>query len=98
MRRIGLIGCSGIVQKTHAIGYRALEGMAEVAALADVSVANRSSAGDLFGVPPEHRYADYREMLSGAAVDTVVIATPHAPRLPRGAGGRGRRGGQGRDL
>jgi UDP-N-acetyl-2-amino-2-deoxyglucuronate dehydrogenase len=79
-RRIGLIGCGGIVQRTHAIGYRALgdEGLVELAALADVSETNRAASGDLFGVPAGQRYADYREMLARAPVDTVAIATPHA--------------------
>lgn len=80
MRRIGLIGSGGIVQRTHAIGYRALgaAGMAGVAALADLSERNRAVAGDLFGVPEMQRYADYREMLARAPIDTVAIATPHA--------------------
>jgi UDP-N-acetyl-2-amino-2-deoxyglucuronate dehydrogenase len=80
MRRIGLIGSGGIVQRTHAVGYRALaaEGLAEVAALADVSERNRAAAGELFGVPEAQRYADYREMLAHAPIDTVAIATPHA--------------------
>ncbi len=80
MRRIGLIGGGGIVQRTHAIGYQALvaEGLAEIAALADVSEQNRAAAGQLFGIPENQRYADYREMLSHAPIDTVAIATPHA--------------------
>lgn len=80
MRRIGLIGSGGIVQRTHMAGYRALAaaGLAEVAALADPSERNRDAAGDLAGVPAAQRYADYREMLARAPVDTVAIATPHA--------------------
>ncbi len=78
MRRAGLIGCGGIVQRSHALGYRALAGKVEVAALADVSEANRERAGALFRVAPAQRYADYRDLLASAPVDTVVIATPHA--------------------
>ena len=80
MRRIGLIGSGGIVQRAHSVGYRALaaSGAAEVAALGDPSEANREKAGALFGVPAAQRYADYREMLAKAPIDTVVIATPHS--------------------
>jgi predicted dehydrogenase len=78
MRSIGLIGCGGIVQRTHALGYQALKGRVQIAALADPSAANRASAGALFGVPVEQRYEDYQAMLAAAPVDTVVIATPHS--------------------
>lgn len=78
MRQIGLIGSGGIVQRTHAVGYTALAGQARVAALADVAEQNRERAGALFGVPADQRYADYRELLARAPIDTVVIATPHS--------------------
>lgn len=78
MRRIGLIGSGGIVQRSHSIGYRALAEQAAVAALADPSEVNREKAGALFGVPAAQRYDDYRDMLARAPIDTVVIATPHA--------------------
>lgn len=77
MRRVGLIGCGGIVQRTHAIGYQALTGEVQITALADVSEGNREAAGGQFGVPPEQRYADYQDLLARAPIDTVVIATPH---------------------
>ena len=77
MLRIGLIGAGGIVQKTHAIGYRALGADYQVTALADPSEFNQSLAGEQFGVQKEHRYADYRNMLSSIDLDVVVIATPH---------------------
>jgi len=78
MQRVGLIGCGGIVQRTHAVGYRALRGHVEIAALADVSDGNRTKAGEQFGVRETQRYADYRDLLAHAPIDTVVIATPHA--------------------
>ena len=80
MRRVGLIGCGGIVQRSHVLGHRAAAdaGVAAVVALADVSAANRESGGQLFGVPEAQRYADYRDMLARAPIDTVVIATPHS--------------------
>ena len=76
--RLGLIGCGGIVQITHARAYRALTGTVQVTALADVVPENLQKVGDLFDVPTESRYADYHEMLEHAALDVVTIATPHS--------------------
>ena len=76
--RLGLIGCGGIVQNTHARAYRALSDTVQVTALADVVPENLQSIGDMFDVPTEARYTDYREMLAQAAIDVVTIATPHS--------------------
>lgn len=75
--RLGLIGCGGIVQNTHARAYRSLENTVRVTALADVVPENLENIGEQFHVPPEKRYTDYREMLEHGAVDVVVVATPH---------------------
>ena len=76
--RLGLIGCGGIVQNTHARAYRALSETAQVTALADVVPENLQKVGELFNVPSEKQYIDYREMLEHAAIDVVTIATPHS--------------------
>ncbi len=76
--RLGLIGCGGIVQNTHARAYRALSDNVQVTALADVVPENLQNIGDMFDVPTEARYTDYREMLAQAAIDVVTIATPHS--------------------
>ena len=76
--RLGLVGCGGIVQNTHARAYRALTDTVQVTALADVVPDNLQKIGELFGVPTENRYTDYREMLEHAAIDVVTIATPHS--------------------
>ena len=36
-----------------------------------------SRVGQTFGVPPDQRYADYRDMLANAEIDVVTVATPH---------------------
>ena len=61
--RLGLIGCGGIVQNTHARAYSALTDTVQVTALADVVPENLQNIGERFNVPVENRYADYREML-----------------------------------
>ena len=76
--RLGLIGCGGIVQNTHARAYRSLRDTVKVTALADIVPENLQKIGELFGVPTENRYADYREMLEHAALDAVTVATPHS--------------------
>ena len=76
--RLGLIGCGGIVQITHARAYRALSDTVQVTALADVVPENLQKVGEMFDVPTEHQYMDYREMLAHAAIDVVTIATPHS--------------------
>jgi predicted dehydrogenase len=91
MRRVGLIGAGGIVRRTHAVGYAALgaggdapggagggEAAVRIVAVADPAAASRDAAGAQFGIAPGQRYADYRDLLARAPVDTVVIATPHA--------------------
>ena len=76
--RLGLIGCGGIVQNTHARAYRAVSETVQVAAVVDVVSENLQKVGELFNVPTENRWTDYREMLAHAALDVVTIATPHS--------------------
>ncbi|MCY3724499.1 MAG: Gfo/Idh/MocA family oxidoreductase, partial [Candidatus Poribacteria bacterium] len=76
--RLGLIGCGGIVQNTHARAYRSLPETVKVTALADIVPENLQKIGDMFNVPTENRYTDYREMLGQATIDAVTVATPHS--------------------
>ena len=76
--RLGLIGCGGIVQKTHARAYHSLTETVKITALADVVEDNLQKVGEDFDVPETHRYSDYRDMLTEAEIDAVTIATPHS--------------------
>ncbi len=75
--RLGLIGCGGIVQGTHARAYLSLPDTVKVVALADIVDDNLRQVGSTFDVPEAQRYNDYRDMLANAEIDAVTIATPH---------------------
>ena len=51
--RLGLIGCGGIVERTHARAYRAASETVQITALADVVPENLQKVGELFNVPTE---------------------------------------------
>ena len=76
--RLGLIGCGGIVQKTHSRAYLALQETVKVTSISDVVSENVQIVGDQFDVPIKNRYTDYREMLAKNEIDVVTIATPHS--------------------
>ena len=76
--RLGLIGCGGIVQKTHARAYLALSETVKITALADVVPENLQIVGNQFDIPTQNRFTDYRDMLAKAGIDAVTIATPHS--------------------
>ena len=76
--RLGLIGCGGIVQKTHARAYHSLKDTVNISAVADVVEENLLKVGEAFYVPENQRYSDYRDMLEKGELDAVTIATPHS--------------------
>lgn len=76
--RLGLIGCGGIVQKTHARAYHSLKDTVNISAVADVVEENLLKVGEAFDVPENQRYSDYRDMLEKGELDAVTIATPHS--------------------
>lgn len=76
--RLGLIGCGGIVQKTHARAYHSLTETVKIAAIADVVEENLQKVGSEFDVSENDRYLEYRDMLEKAELDVVTIATPHS--------------------
>lgn len=77
MLRLALIGAGRTVVIGHAPALQALQDEYRVVAIADQSAESLEDAGILLGVPPAHRYADYRVMLDEDACDIVSIALPH---------------------
>lgn len=65
--RAGIAGC-GRIGWAHALGWSA-DPRCELVAVADPRAAARDELGELYGVPPKARYADYRQMLEGEELD-----------------------------
>ena len=80
MIEIAIVGCGRIVEEAHVPALRGLAGRVAVRALADPSRARVDAVGAALGVPPERRYADYRELLArhAGALAAVDLALPHA--------------------
>ncbi|HEY3378823.1 MAG TPA: Gfo/Idh/MocA family oxidoreductase [Armatimonadota bacterium] len=78
MLRIALIGAGKTVTVGHAPALQALHDRFQVVGIADRSPEALEAAGILLGVAPEHRYHDYRDLLTRETIDVVSIALPHA--------------------
>jgi predicted dehydrogenase len=78
MLRIALIGGGRTVRIGHAPALQALHDRFHVVAMADASPEALETTGMMLGIPPEHRYTDYRAMLAAMECDIVDISLPHA--------------------
>src|SRR5215217_894585 len=79
--RTAIIAC-GTIGRVHARGWMGIPGRegsgvagrpVEIGGIADTHPDARREFGDFFGVPQEHRYADYREMLDKERPDFVDV-------------------------
>lgn len=77
MKRVGIIGCGQIAARGHQSAYTELSDRISVAAVADPAAERRDLLGGHFEVPPEARYADYRDLLARDDLDFVDICLPH---------------------
>ena len=86
--RVGLIGCGGIVQKSHLPGLLEIPDLVTVSAIADPIPENRNRVGTAADIPLAQRYEDHRHLLDRAELDAAIIATPASlarrTRPPRG--------------
>jgi predicted dehydrogenase len=75
--RTAIIGC-GNIGRVHARGWQDVPGQpTEIGAIADTHPDALREFGEFFGVPPEHRYTDYREMLDKERPDFVDVCSWH---------------------
>jgi len=79
--RVGIIAC-GSIAGAHARGWRAVADDVELAAIADTNEEARTVFGEKWGVPPEKRYADFRQMLDTEKLDIVSVASWHTQHAP----------------
>ncbi len=77
--RVGIIGTSWWGESAHLPGMLA-EPRADVVALCGRNAVRLNTLADAYGVPL--RYTNYREMLSQARLDVVVISTPNVAHHP----------------
>ena len=77
--RGALLGC-GHISPFHLRAWDRIEGV-EIVALANRTVSKAEARAREFGIPLEHVYSDYRELLKNEELDFVDIATaPHVHR------------------
>ncbi len=78
--RAGVVGL-GWAGQQHMAAYAAAPG-ADLVALAGLESDTLNRLGDEYGIAPEHRYAQWQDLLAAGVLDVVSVATPttlHAP-------------------
>jgi predicted dehydrogenase len=70
--KVGVIGCGAIAQVWHLPHMREHAHQFEIRALCDLSKQLLAAVGEQYGVPPEWRYTDYREMVQ-SDVEAVIV-------------------------
>ena len=74
--RVGIVGCGGMCRGVHAISFNEFEDT-EIVAFCDIVKEKAMDQAELYGVPAECVYTDYREMLKQGNLDAVDIITPN---------------------
>lgn len=80
-KRIGLIGCGGIMNGSHIPGYLTCPDC-EITAICDISPDALKRTGDRLGIPEEHRYLSHKDLLASGLCDAVDIATSNDAHVP----------------
>jgi predicted dehydrogenase len=73
--RVGLIG-TGYIGTTVG-GQFHHHPKSTVAAITEIDADRRATAAERFSVPSEALYEDYEEMITDAALDAILVGTPH---------------------
>lgn len=70
--KVGVIGCGAIAQIQHLPHLRELNHEFEIAGLCDLSPRLLAVLGEEYGVPPERRFTDYRDLVR-SGVEAVIV-------------------------
>lgn len=79
--KIGIIGCGAIAQIQHLPHLRELNDEFAIGGLADLSPKLLEVVGEEYGVPPEQRFLDYREMVQ-TDIDGVIVCPSGSHAAP----------------
>jgi len=79
--RVGVVGLGAVAQAVHLPLLAKHPHRFRIAALCDLSAANRDALGERYGVPADRRFADADDLLAAGGLDAVAILTSgsHAP-------------------
>jgi predicted dehydrogenase len=92
MRRlkVGVVGCGAIAQIQHLPHLRELRDEFEIAGLCDLSPRLLATLGAEYGVPPERRFHDYRDLVRTDVEAVIVCPTGShaAPSIAAAQAGR----------
>jgi predicted dehydrogenase len=80
--RVGVIGSGSIAQIIHLPFLRDLADKFQITALCDIATDTLDVVGDLYGVSPEARYVDYRDLCASDDVDAVLVC-PNGSHVPQ---------------
>ena len=76
--RLGIIGAGAVVREIyqHLYFHSQYSHLLDISAVADPNEQCRNWFADLAGVPPERRFANYRDLLAKVQLDAVQVNTP----------------------
>jgi predicted dehydrogenase len=76
--RLGIIGAGAVVREIyqHLYFHSHYSHLLDICAVADPNELCRNWFADLAGLPPDRRFADYRDLLTKVRLDAVQVNTP----------------------
>ena len=74
--RIGSVGLGGISGGVHIPGIMRSPNL-QLVAVCDINEKRLHERGEHYGIPEDHRFTDYRDLIACPDVDAVDISTPN---------------------
>ena len=78
---VAVIG-TGSIGNVHLTGYAADPRNVQITAICDINKSRLDEMGEKFGVPPEKRYRDYKQLLEKEKLDAVSVCLPNKLHFP----------------